>query len=94
MRVSWFKSKGQRKPVYIFIGIDGSSYITATARKLAVIIWNMITKVQPCKIREPQLNSQKTKATILRNIEKRIEALQLNQEELNKLFLKTSFLTE
>lgn len=68
--------------------------ITATARKLAVIIWNMITKVQPYKKREPQLNSQKTKATILRNIEKRIEALQLNQEELNKLFLKTSFLTE
>ncbi len=68
--------------------------VTATARKLAVIIWNMITKVQPYKKREPQLNSQKSKATILRNIEKRIEALQLNQEELNKLFLKTSFLTE
>jgi len=67
--------------------------ITATARKLAVIIWNMITKVQPYRKKDPQLNNEKQKATQLRHIEKRIGALQLNQDELNKLFTRSSFLT-
>jgi hypothetical protein len=67
--------------------------ITATARKLAVIIWNMITKVQPYRKKDPQLNTEKHKSTQLRHIERRISALQLSQEELNKLFTRTSILT-
>lgn len=67
--------------------------ITATARKLAVIIWNMITKVQPYKQREVQINNERHKATQLRHIEKRIGGLQLSQEELSKLFARTSLLT-
>lgn len=66
--------------------------ITATARKLAVIIWNLITKVQPYK-KNPPLNSEKHKYSQLKNIEKRIGLLQLMQDELKKLFLRTSLLT-
>ncbi len=67
--------------------------ITATAHKLAVIIWNMITKVQPYKQNEPQRSTEKQKAGQLRQIEKRIGALQLNDDELKKLFARTSLLT-
>jgi transposase len=67
--------------------------ITATARKLAVIIWNMITKVQPYK-KSLTLNSEKNKSTQLKNIEKRIGLLQLSQDELKKLFSRTSLLTQ
>lgn len=68
--------------------------ITATARKLAVIIWNMITKIQPYKKFEAKPNNEKQKTTQLRNIERRIGSLQLNQEELKRLFSRTSLLTE
>lgn len=69
------------------------SAITATARKLAVIIWNMITKTQPYNKENEQTQNAKHKNVILKNIEKRIGALQLNQEELKKLFVRTSLLT-
>lgn len=68
--------------------------ITATARKLAIIIWNMITKVQPYIKRELQLNKEKQKKNQLRTIEKRIGSLQLSQEELKILFARTSLLTQ
>ena len=67
--------------------------ITATARKLAVIIWNMITKVEPYK-KSMAVNSDKNKSTQLKNIEKRIGLLQLTQDELNRLFSRTLLLTE
>ncbi|MDQ2720618.1 MAG: IS110 family transposase [Bacteroidota bacterium] len=67
--------------------------ITATARKLAVIIWNMITKIEPYKKNRPQINSEKQRAISLRQIENRIGSLELSQEELNKLFTRTSLLT-
>jgi len=67
--------------------------ITATAHKLAVIIWNMITKVEPYKKNEPQRNTEKQKTVQLRHIEKRIGALQLNMDELKNLFTRTSLLT-
>lgn len=67
--------------------------ITATARKLAVIIWNMITKVQPYK-KNLTPNSDKNKSTQLKNIERRIGLLQLTQDELKKLFSRTSLLTQ
>ncbi len=67
--------------------------ITATARKLAVIIWNMIIKIQPYRKTQAS-NIKKNKTIQLKNIEKRIGLLQLTQEELRKLFLRTSLLTE
>jgi transposase len=67
--------------------------ITATARKLAVIIWNMITKVQPYKKAEMQINTEKYKTTQLKHIERRIGTLQLSSDELSKLFARTSLLT-
>ncbi len=66
--------------------------ITATARKLAVIIWNMLTKIQPYKKSNSQQSEEKHKSTQLRQIEKRIGSLKLDQEELKKLFSRTSLL--
>ena len=68
------------------------SAITATARKLAVIIWNMLTKVQPYNKENKQTNNERHKHLQLRNIERRIGSLQLNQDELKKLFTRTSLL--
>jgi transposase len=67
--------------------------ITATARKLAVIIWNMITRSEPYRKMEVQVNNVKYKAIQMRNIERRIGSLKLNTEELQKLFSRTSLLT-
>ena len=67
--------------------------ITATARKLAIIIWNMITKNQPYSISEVQLNKEKYKKIKLRQIQRNISTLQLNHDELTKLFERSSLLT-
>ncbi|MBC3539035.1 IS110 family transposase [Rufibacter sediminis] len=66
--------------------------ITATARKLAVIIWNMVTKAEPYQKNEIKVSNEKSRRTRLRQVEKRIYALKLNQSELEKLFSKGSFL--
>lgn len=66
--------------------------VTATARKLAIIIWNMITKVQPYKKNEIIMNNEKHKANHLKQIERRIGTLQLNQNELKRLFERASLL--
>jgi transposase len=66
--------------------------ITATARKLAVIIWNMVTKKEPYKKKEIKETNEKSRRTGLRQVERRIQALQLNQSELEKLFSRASFL--
>ena len=67
--------------------------ITATARKIAVIIWNMVTKVEPYK-KTLSVNSDKHKANQLKQIEKRIGLMQLTQDELKRLFSRTSLLIE
>lgn len=66
--------------------------VTATARKLAIIIWNMITKVQPYKKHEIIINNEKQKTNHLRQIEKRIIALGLNGSELKRLFERVSLI--
>lgn len=67
--------------------------ITATARKLAIIIWNMVTKAEPYK--KPDINTTNTryKAMQMRNIEKRIGSLNLHQDDLRKLFSRALLLT-
>jgi hypothetical protein len=66
--------------------------IIATARKPAVIIWNMIVKVQPYRKNQVEVNNQKQRALRLKQLNKRLHALQLSKEELENLFLKHSFL--
>ena len=65
--------------------------ITATARKLAVIIWNMIVKAEPYKKGQVEINSEKQKAKKVKQLDKKLHALQLTKEELEKLFLRHSF---
>ncbi|WP_317171338.1 transposase [Spirosoma utsteinense] len=64
--------------------------ITATARKLAVIIWNMITKGEPYKKTQVKANSQRTKEAGLRQVQRRIEALDLSPDELMRLLSRYS----
>ena len=60
--------------------------ITATARKLAVIIWNMVTKAEQYKKNEIKESNEKSRRIGLRQVERRIHALQLSQSELEKIF--------
>lgn len=64
--------------------------ITATARKLAVIIWNMITKVEPYRKHQVEMSQEKQKATRLKQVERKLHALQLTKAELEHLFRKHS----
>lgn len=66
--------------------------IIATARKLAVIIWNMITKKEPYRKELTLINTEKQKASKLKQLEKKLFALELNKEELDKLFLRSSMI--
>ena len=68
--------------------------ITATARKLAVIIWNMLTKEEPYKKVEVKATIQKAREAGLRQVKRRLAALDLSQEELMRLFANSSLSTE
>lgn len=83
--VNFFKRVAYRK--------DRASAITATARKLAVIIYNMVTKRESYKPSNPVPLSDKVKNKIIKNIRTRVEALELSQEQLNFLFQGASFST-
>jgi hypothetical protein len=64
--------------------------ITATARKLAIIIWNMITKREPYRHFDYEKANQKNKIQQLKNIQHRLLKLNLNTDELKTLFQRTS----
>ena len=64
--------------------------IIATARKLAVIIWNMIIKQEPYKREMVEVTSARQKSLKIRQIEKKISALGLSKEELGKMFTMSS----
>lgn len=66
--------------------------IIAMARKLVVIIWNMITKQEPYRKELILINTEKQKALRLKQLEKKLFALELNKEEVNKLFLISSMI--
>ena len=59
--------------------------ITATARKLAIIIWNMISKSQPYNVYDYDQTYQKRKNTQLKNIRSRLAKLNLSDDELRNL---------
>ncbi len=56
--------------------------ITATARKLAVIIWNMVTKQQPYQPLSESQYDQKIRSTVISNIKKKIIRMKLSINEL------------
>ena len=64
--------------------------ITATARKLAVIIWNMIIKQQPYSAFDYEKLNQKRKSSQLKNIQIRLAKLSLTSEELKGVFERAS----
>jgi transposase len=65
--------------------------ITATARKLAIIIWNMITKAESYQQPNSQLLLEKRKYAQVRNIKTRLFKLNLCEIEMMELFQKTAF---
>ncbi|MFD3002861.1 hypothetical protein ACFS7Z_21010 [Pontibacter toksunensis] len=66
--------------------------ITATARKLAVIVWNLVIKAEPYKKSEIKETSEKSRRAGLRQVEKRLRALQLSQGELEKIFSRAAII--
>ena len=57
--------------------------ITATARKLAVIIWNMVTKQQPFKPWDENIYLEKIRATVIYNMKAKMKRLNLTTIDLN-----------
>lgn len=65
--------------------------VTATARKLAVIIWNMITKTQSFFKPSTELLIERRKQAQVKNIKLRLFRLNLTDIEMAELFQKTSY---
>jgi len=65
--------------------------ITATARKLAVIVWNMIINSQSYLQPNADFIIEKRKNEQIKNIKMRLSRLNLTQSEMTDLFQKTSF---
>lgn len=68
--------------------------ITATARKLAVIIWHMLTKAEPYKKAQVEASREKTRAANLRQLKRRLASLDLSHDELTGLFTQASLSVE
>lgn len=64
--------------------------ITATARKLAIIIWNMVTKKQPYQPADYKDTDERKKSAQLKRIKQRLFKLNLTENEMKNLFQKTS----
>jgi transposase len=56
--------------------------INATARKLAIIIWNMIVHQQPYKPMDETLYNDKIKASVIQNINKKMNRMHLSVNDL------------
>ncbi|WP_431216969.1 transposase [Puia sp. P3] len=65
--------------------------ITATARRLALILWNMITKSQDYLQPNSQLLYDRRKLAQVNNIKSRLFRLNLSEDEMMEIFQKTSF---
>ena len=57
--------------------------ITATARKLAVIVWNMLTYKRDYQPMSEEIYDQKIKQKVINNIKKKIKRLGISHEELS-----------
>lgn len=67
--------------------------ITATARKLAIIIWNMITKAEGYKSCNYEETTEKRKTSQLNAIGKRLSKMNLADEDVRLLFQRLSLST-
>lgn len=67
--------------------------ITATARKLAVIIWNMIIRQESYRHFDYEQINKKNRTQQLKHIQQRLFKLELNETELKSLFAKASIST-
>ncbi len=54
-------------------------------------IWNMVIKVEAYKRSQMEMNTEKQQTMKLKHLNKKLHALQLSKEELEKLFAKHSF---
>jgi len=59
--------------------------ITATARKLAVIVWNMIVKKQPYKPIDEDIYNSKVRSSVISNIRKNMKRLNLTAFDLQSV---------
>ena len=57
--------------------------ITATARKLAVIIWNMLTKKEAYRYEETVIYTERLRRLQLKSMQKKINALGIKSDELH-----------
>ena len=57
--------------------------VTATARKLAVIYYNMVTKQEEFNYQTPEVQQARKRIATLKKIQKSIKELQITTEELN-----------
>ena len=64
--------------------------ITATAHKLAVIIYNMLTKYQPYQPYKREFPEEKDRIKRIKDLERAISKYKIGIEELNFTILKTS----
>jgi transposase len=56
---------------------------TATARKLAVIIWNMLTKKEQYRPLDTQVYKDKIRQNVLNNLNKKMKAFKIRPDEIN-----------
>lgn len=57
--------------------------ITATARKLAVIVYNMLTKKEAYRYEETVIYTERLRRIQLKSMQKKIVALNIKPEELH-----------
>ena len=57
--------------------------IRATARKLAVIIWNMLAKKESCRYEETIVYTERLRRLQLKNMQRKMTALNIKPDELH-----------
>lgn len=56
--------------------------IIATARKIAVIVWNMLSKKEPFKPVQDEVYSDKMRNQVLKNLQRKIKSFNIKPEEI------------
>jgi hypothetical protein len=69
---------------------DRASAITATARKLATILFRMIVNKEEYRANTPPILSTKTKNKIMVNIKEKVKMLNLTEEQIKSLLINDS----
>lgn len=64
--------------------------VTATARKIAIIIWNMITRTEEYSSQRISADREKFRLKRLKQVQRNIHNLNLSQEEFEGLIQRCS----